>query len=427
MPTRLPDDDATRPLRILFLGLNYAPEKVGIAVYSAGLCRSLAAEGHDVRGVVGAPYYPDWNTPVDHRGIRWRRTREDGVDVTRCPIYVPTDPGGLKRIVHHVSFALSTLVPLLLRGRAQKPDIVMTVAPSLIAAPVARFVAWATGARSWLHVQDFELEAAFATGLLDAKSRIRGLAEAFQHRVLTGFDRVSSIGPEMCDKLARLGVPGDRIVELRNWAEDAVTPRDAPSSYRTTWSITEPHVALYSGNIANKQGIEIVIEAARLLSHRRDLRFVICGNGANRARLAQEAAGQDNVSLHDLQPVAALPDLLSLATLHLLPQRADAADLVLPSKLTNMLASGRPVVATANPGTGLAREVAGCGVCVSPGDAPAFAAAIEALLDDPARRIELGQAARSRAETVWGRRAIIAGVEAAWRTMAGKRRVREPA
>jgi colanic acid biosynthesis glycosyl transferase WcaI len=121
-------------------------------------------------------------------------------------------------------------------------------------------------------------------------------------------------------------------------------------------------VAIYSGNIANKQGIEIVVEAARLLRHRKDLMFVVCGNGPNRARLIESSADLDNIQFHDLQPRERLSDLLGMASVHLLPQIAGAADLVLPSKLTNMLASGRAIAATAEPGTGLAAEVDGCGL-----------------------------------------------------------------
>ena len=100
--------------------------------------------------------------------------------------------------------------------------------------------------------------------------------------------------------------------------------------------------------------------------------------------------------------------MLNMADLHLLPQIAGAADLVLPSKLTNMLFSGRPVVATTEPGTGLYDEVDGCGTVTPPGDAVALAKAIAALSDDPARRESLGAAARKRAAERWMKEAIIA-------------------
>jgi colanic acid biosynthesis glycosyl transferase WcaI len=393
-------------MRLLFLGINHAPEEIGVGPYSAGLLQSWAAAGHEAEAVVAQPYYPQWRVLRDYRG-GWRRAEEGGVRLVRCPLYVPKHPTGMRRILHHLSFAAASLVPMLRRARRGRRELVMTVAPSLIAAPVALLAARLAGAKAWLHVQDFELEAAQATGLF-SKGLFGRLAARFERSVLRGFDRVSTISPQMCARLVAKGVPPERVVELRNWAEiEAIQPLDGPSPYRAEWGVSAPHVALYSGNIANKQGIEIVLEAARLLAHRTDIAFVICGEGPNRANLERFAADLPNVSLHDLQPRERLGELLALASVHVLPQLADAADLVLPSKLANMLASGRPVVATAAPGTGIAREIADCGIAVAPGDAWGMAVAIEALVDDEPRRRALGCAARERAEQRWSRAAIL--------------------
>ena len=407
-------------MRILVLGLNYAPEPIGIAVYTSGLCEELVRYGHEVHVVAAQPYYPGWRVLPGFHG--WRTTVEQGVAITRCPLYVPAVPTGLKRLLHHASFAAAALLPMLREVRRFRPEIVLTVAPSLASAPLAVVAAKLAGARSWLHIQDFEVEAAFATGLLNAKSRLARMARRFEHGVVRMFDRVSSISPEMCARLHGFGIPEDRIVEFRNWADiDKVRPLSGPSAFRTAWPVGERRVALYAGNIANKQGIDIVIDAARLLQHRRDIVFVICGQGPNRARLETVAARLDNVILRDLQPVDRLCDLLSLATVHLLPQKGDAADLVLPSKLTNMLASGRPVIATAAAGTGLARELEGCGIVVPPEDATAMAAAIERIVDTPSLQVELGIAARHRAEAVWSKTAILRGLDAALQRLAAVR------
>src|SRR5688500_7554758 len=156
-------------MRVLFLGLNYPPEEIGIAVYSAGLCEELAARGHEVRAIAAHPYYPQWKVFAGHGGW-WKQTREGGVRLTRCPIYVPANPTGARRILHHVSFLLSAFVPMMRTATEFRPDVVMTVAPSLIASPLAWLAAKIAAAKSWLHVQDFEVESAFATGLLDGTS-----------------------------------------------------------------------------------------------------------------------------------------------------------------------------------------------------------------------------------------------------------------
>lgn len=390
---------ASRRLKLLIVGLNYAPEMVGIGVYTSGMAEALAEMGHDVRVIAGQPYYPQWRVFAGFSAWRWTTTVENGVRITRCPHYIPGRPTGARRLFHHLSFAASSLVPALAAAVRQRPDVVMTIAPSIIAAPVARTAAFLCGARSWLHVQDFEVEAAAATGLVREGLLLR-LARGFERRLLGAFDRVSSISPKMCERLAEKGVHGERIVELRNWADTDIVPLERPSIYRTEWQITTPHIALYSGNIANKQGIEIIVEAARLLAHRTDLTFVVCGEGPNRKTLEAKAKGLSNIQFHDLQPKERLNDLLGLATMHLMPQRAGAADLVLPSKLGNMLASGRPVIATAMPGTGLAAEVEGCGMVVEPGNAAAFAEGIESLAMSEADRTRLGEAGKRRAEAL---------------------------
>jgi colanic acid biosynthesis glycosyl transferase WcaI len=396
-------------MRILVLGLNYAPEEIGIGPYTTGLSQGLVQAGHMVQVVAGHPYYPQWQVLADYGG-RWRRTSESGVTVTRCPHYVPAVPSGTKRLIHHASFAVSAAGPMLAATLRFRPDIIFTVAPSLASAPLALAVAKLTKAVSWLHIQDFEVEAALATGLLRQGTMLAATASRVETRLLRSFDRVSSISPEMCAKLERTGVDAKRVVEFRNWADtDSIRPLTGVSPYRQEWGISTQHVALYSGNIANKQGIELVVEAASKLRHRNDLTFVVCGQGPNRPRIEAQARQErlNNIRFYDLQPRERLGDLLGLATVHLLPQLADAADLVLPSKLANMLASGRPVLATAMPNTGIAREIEGCGRIVPPEDTAAFAAAIEQMIDDQAAGGQLGILARCRAENVWNRDAIL--------------------
>ena len=400
-------------MKILILGLNYAPEEIGIAVYTTGMAEKLSETGHEVRVVTGNPYYPAWRVMKGYKA--WRgssRVETNGVDVRRVPHYIPANPTGLKRLLHHASFAFTSLFPSLWRALAWRPDIVFTVAPSLIAAPNAWIVAKLSGARRWLHIQDFEVEAAFATGLLKDGNRAAKLARGFESWIINRFDIVSSISPQMCKRLEIKGVPKHKIYEFRNWADiEAIKPMAGLSQYREEWNIKTKSVALYSGNIANKQGIEIIVDAARLLHNRHDLTFVICGEGPNRAKLKKRAEGLTNIQFHDLQPKERLNELMGLATVHLLPQMAGAADLVLPSKLTNMLASGRPVVATAEAGTGLAKEVEGCGIAIATLDPDLFAETIVDVLENKKKYNIFSQCARERAVRRWSKSAILEEIE----------------
>jgi colanic acid biosynthesis glycosyl transferase WcaI len=172
----------------------------------------------------------------------------------------------------------------------------------------------------------------------------------------------------------------------------------------------EAVVALDSGNMGEKQGVETLADVARALAGT-PVHLLLAGAGAAAARLAAATAGLAQVHWLAIQPVERLNDLLNAADIHLLPQRAEAADLVMPSKLAFMLASGRPVIAGAAANTALACAIDGCGIAVTPGDAAAMAAAIGELARDEPRRRQLGERARDRAIAEWDREAILAAYE----------------
>jgi colanic acid biosynthesis glycosyl transferase WcaI len=150
-----------------------------------------------------------------------------------------------------------------------------------------------------------------------------------------------------------------------------------------------------------------LVDAARRLSDRSDLRFVFCGDGSYRQVFVEKVKGLSNVTILPFQPSERLNDLLNLANIHLLPQRAGAADLVMPSKLTGMLASGRPVIATAHHGTQLARAVRGRGIVVPPGDLDAFVSALLELAADSDLRLMLGREVRKYALSHLNREEIL--------------------
>jgi colanic acid biosynthesis glycosyl transferase WcaI len=170
-------------------------------------------------------------------------------------------------------------------------------------------------------------------------------------------------------------------------------------------------VALYAGNIGKKQGLEILLEAARLLKDHQDLIFVICGNGAAYTQIRTLGDGLPNVVWLPVQPTEKLNDLLNLADVHLLVQKADAADVVMPSKLTGMLASGRTVLATANPGTQVYDLVQKIGVVVPPKEPQLFADALVSMLECGEQRWEYGIQARRIAEDTLSRDAILKAFE----------------
>lgn len=395
-------------MRVLVYGINYTPELIGTGKYTGEMAEWLVGRGHDVRVVTGIPYYPDWRV---HRGYcSWRYSRESivGVDVWRCPLWVPGGPTGLRRVLHHCSFAASSFPVLLGHGLRWRPDVVLTVAPSLLSAPAGWMAARAGGGQAWLHVQDFEVEAAYGLGLLRSEWLGKLLAAA-ERWLFARFDRVSTISERMLDRLVEKGIPKDKCWLMPNWVDvEMIHPLTEPSQFRAELGIgANTIVALYSGNIGRKQGLEVIVEVARALEAEEEILFVLCGEGPAKHGLAKQAEGLQNVMFLPLQKPARLNDLLNMADIHLLPQRADVEDLVMPSKLGPMMASGRPVVATASEGTQLASVVTGCGVVVAPGDAVALERAIRRLASDREWRQRLGAKAREVAVQTWNASSIL--------------------
>jgi colanic acid biosynthesis glycosyl transferase WcaI len=414
-------------VRILIHGLNFAPELVGVGKYTGEMAEWLAARGHEVRAVTAPPFNPEWKVAPGFSP--WRYSREGcsppsgpvenspklaatgGLTVLRCPLWIPRQPSGAKRILHLASFALASFL-VMLRQVFWNPQVVLVVEPTLFCLPAALITARFCKAKTWLHVQDFEADAGFDLGLL--KSRLlQSPIEWLEKKSMAAFDRVSTISEKMLATLASKGVARSACCLFPNWVDTAaIVPLQRPSPLRAQLGISAGEiVALYAGTMGRKQGLEILAEAACRLSGREGLRFVFCGEGPGKLILSDLTGHLANAQWIPLQPFVRLNDLLNLADIHLLPQKADAADLVMPSKLTGMLASGRPVVATSRPGTQLAEVVRGRGIAVEPGDAAAFAGAIEQLANDAALREKLGKNAREYALSELQKESILSRLE----------------
>jgi colanic acid biosynthesis glycosyl transferase WcaI len=393
-------------MKILVHGINYAPELTGVGKYTGEMVEWLAARGHEVRVVTAPPYYPQWriNDAYANGWSVWRR-QGGGPTVYRCPLWVPAQPTGMKRLLHLASFALASF-PVMAAQAWWRPDVVWVVEPPLFCAPQAWLVARLCHARAWLHIQDFEVDAAFDLGILRA-GWMKEWVLSLERFWLCRFDRVSTLSAKMLDKLRTKGIARDRGVLFPNWVDPAEIHPLAESSLRRQPGFSaEQFVALYSGNMGEKQGLEIVLEAARQLRDDPAIRFVLCGAGAAKQRLQKSYADLQNITWLPLQPAAKLNDLLNLADVHLLPQRADAADLVMPSKLLGMLASGRPVLTTATGGSQVGELVALCGV-VCADDAGAVADALHKLAGDAGWRRRLGMAGRAIAEAQFSKEAVL--------------------
>lgn len=377
-------------MKLLILGLNYAPEVVGIGKYTNEMSEWLSDRDVDVRVITAHPYYPDWKVADGYRASRYQRETIRGIEVWRCPLYIPGSRSGMRRILHLLSFALSSL-PVLLRQLFWRPDVILVIEPTFFCVPFALIAAKLCRARAWLHIQDFEIDACFQMGFLPQGGLWR-LSKNIESFIMRRFDRVSTISQNMLKRIFDQDRFASKLIYFPNWADlDKIYPLAGCVCFRDEWGIDEETtVVLYSGNMGMKQGLEIVIHVAGLLSQEQNILFVLCGTGAAKERLAAMARGMENVRFIPLQPIDRFNKLLNTADIHLLPQRDEAVDLVMPSKLTGILACGGIVLATCPPGGELATTVhqAG-GIICEPGDRATMAAEIKRIAADRRLRSEM--------------------------------------
>jgi colanic acid biosynthesis glycosyl transferase WcaI len=399
-------------MKILLVSLNYAPEQTGIGKFQGEMGGWLAARGHRVRVVAAPPYYPEWKIGKGYKGYLYKPEDINGVRVYRVPLYVPSVQSGFKRLAHLASFAFTSFPVILGQAAIWRPDVVMLTAPPLMAAPAVFFAGLVSGARTHLHVQDFEVDAAFNMGLLK-KAWLFRLASGVERIFLRAFSTVSSISPRMVDRLRTKGVAEDRTFLVQNWAGiDDFDPSRGSGTWRERLKLDKEKIlVLYSGNLGRKQGLEVIIEAARRLRSDPRIRFVISGDGTGRADMEAAAKGVDNIVFLPVQPLRDFISLMIAADIHLLPQKTEAADLVMPSKLGNMLASGRPIVAGATPNTQVFEAIQGCGIAVTPNSPEDFAQAIMTLAQDENLRRKMGEAGCCRAREEWSKDKLLFKLE----------------
>ena len=287
-------------LKILIVGLNFHPELIGAGKYTGELAAYLASQGHQVRVITTPPYYPHWRVQPNYQAWQYRKETWRGVEIQRCPLWVPRHPTGLTRLIHLVTFAFSSLPALVAQFR-WKPAVVLCMAPTLMNAPFVLAFARLIGTRTWLHIQDFELDAAAqsrnVTGPEIHPIHWHGSLERF---LLTRFDRVSTISENMLTLVVQKGVPAETSFLLPNWVDTSeIFPMDDTNPLRSELGIPQAKkVILYHGNLGRKQGLEILIETAALLQDHPEILFVICGEGAARPRTGTKCDPNEECSVY---------------------------------------------------------------------------------------------------------------------------------
>ena len=250
--------------RLLLYCINYAPEMLGVGRYAGELGAYLASQGVELEVVTTPPHYPGWRVPKPFRN-RYSVETRDGLRVTRCPIFLREEMSGLARLLVALSFAVSTAPIVVWRAVLQRPRTLLATEPSLLSAPAALLAARLCGARAVLHVQDLEVQAAFAVGHLKGGLAL-SLARSVERFLLRRFDLVITISEQMQAALQEGGVKPERLRLIRNWVDLAsIYPKPGPNPVREeVGAQDDERIVLYSGNLGRKQALEEVLDPRRL-------------------------------------------------------------------------------------------------------------------------------------------------------------------
>lgn len=377
-------------MKFVLYSLNHAPELTGIGKYNGELIEALSLMGVESHVITAPPYYPEWKRHFGYKN--WWTKEQSGHNhyIYRCPLFVPKNVTTFKRIIHLFTFSISSSLRLLTLLRL-KPDVLFLVQPTLFCAPAALIYCKITGAKSIMHIQDFELDAMFGLGMV-GNSWIKRAVSYMESWLMKHFDIVSSISFSMLENAKKKGVNEEQLLFFPNWADtEFVTSDVSGDQLRRKWGFTEEEqIVLYAGNIGKKQGLEIVLDAAKRLESRAEIKFLIVGSGAY-SKTIQEVAlkmGISNIIFKPIQPWELVPQILAMADVHLVVQRRGAADAVLPSKLTNILSAGGHALVTADAKTELGKisdEFPGIYWRVEPENIEAFIGGIVYLLEKSTR------------------------------------------
>ncbi|MET7381793.1 glycosyltransferase [Streptomyces sp. NPDC005526] len=370
---------------VLLVSTNYAPEHTGIGPYATQLAEHWAARGADTHVLAGMPHYPSWRLDPEYAGF-WRTTeRRGGVTVHRRRHTVPARQTAVRRALFEASLLAHQLAA---PPRMPRPHAVVAQMPSLAGAVAAARIARRHGVPFVPVVQDLMGAAAAQSGI-SGGDRAAAAAARAERYALGRATLVGVIHDSFRPRVEAMGVDPSRIRLVPNWSHVARPSRPrAETRARLGWSGDRP-VVLHSGNMGLKQGLEVLVDAARLDP---GVDVVLMGDGNQRAALRERAGDLPNLRFLPPAEEADFPDVLAAADVLAVTQRASVLDMSVPSKLTSYFAAGRPVLASVAAEGGTADEVrrSGAGVLVPPEDPDALLKAVRELAADAAAADRLG-------------------------------------
>ncbi len=385
------------PGRVFMVSELYHPEDTSTGYFVTGIAEEIAKR-YPVTAVCAQPTYAERG-----RLAPWReRYRE--VDILRCWSTRFDKDVVLFRFFNLVTFCATASARLLTRVARNDTVIAVTNPPTLpvLAALVSRW----KGARFVLLVHDVYPDVLFVSGLLARKGlAVRSIGRVFDW-VLRSAERIVVIGRDMQALVERkLGSADGRLALIPNWADlDEVTPQvRSANALLKDLGLADRFVVQFAGNMGRTHDPDVLLDAARRLSGEPRMHFLFVGNGARFQKIGERVRSDDlrNVTVLERQKRGSLATMLGACDLAVIAFLPGMAGVSVPSRIYNILAAGRPLLAVADPDSEAARLIQekSIGWVVRPGDGEGLAVAIREAASDPRRLHDMGARARAVVES----------------------------
>lgn len=410
-------------MHILILSLVFPPDSVSTAEIMGDLAADLHALGHDLTVLTTTPHYnrdeqAERNQPMRSAwGPLLKRSDYHGIAVYHA-VMPAKGKSVLLRLMGWAGFhVLSTVAGLTI---ATKPDVIVAPSPPLSIGVSAWLISRLRGAPFVYNVQEIYPDIAINLGALRNGTLIALLShlERFVYRKAAA---ISVIAARMRQRLIAKGVPDQKIHVIPNFVDlDRLAPVDKDNAFARAHGIARAFAVTYAGNMGPAQGLEVVIDAASLLSDLPDVKLLLIGEGMRREKLAEAAARRaPNVTVLPYQPNSMMPQIYGASDVCLVAQAPSTASDAIPSKVYRIMASARPIIAITEPNSDLAALVrdAGCGAVVAAGAADRLAETIRSASSDRVRWREMGERGRRFVVEHYGRRTVSAQYEALVRSL----------
>jgi len=367
-------------MKILILSINYWPEVTGIGAFTTCRAEYLASTGHEVEVCTTFPYYPEWKVAPGYAGKLSATEERNAVRIYRSYTYIPKIVTSLSRVLHEASFVATCMVRALMRKR---PDVLLVVSPPLGLAVNAILLSSVWRIPYVFDVEDLQPDSAADLSMLPGWAlRLLYKVEdaAYRHASM-----VTTLTNGMRERIVSKGVPQEKVKLFEPRMDETLGEIGAAegSAFRKRYGLEGKFLVTHSGNMGVKQGLDVIVEAATLSRKDKSIVFLLVGDGADCEKIQSRAGALElsNVRFLPLLGAAEFRGLLAASDVCMITQQRSVSDIVFPSKIVTYLAAGRPVIASVNRGSEVAKaiEESGAGIIVAPEDGDALMEGILAM------------------------------------------------